>query len=811
MKILCIDDMPDNLTALKAVIQDAFPESVVLTSLNGPRGIELAVAEKPDMIFLDIVMPGMDGFEVCRRLKEDEQTRPIPVVFVTALKSDRDSRIKALDVGADAFLTKPIDEVELTAQVRAMAKIKTANKKQRDEQGRLESLVAERTRELEQSRTETLRLLEELRAENESRKKIEGELRKSEEKYRNIFNNAQIGIFRTRLSDGKVIECNERFARLYGYETREDCMSDFVASEHYVDPRSRQRMLDALMERGSVCDFESSLCDKHNREIWIRFCARAYPDEGYLEGVGHDITREKMAMEALREREEKYRALFDSIVDGVAESDLDGHIVTCNRAYSDMTGHTLEEMQTLCYQDLTPEKWHAVDEKHVRQALTRGYSDPYEKERIRKDGTIFPISMRIWSKIDKSGKPVGLWGIIRDISEQKAADEVRKKLEAEFQQAQKMESVGRLAGGVAHDFNNNLQAIVGFADLAIGQVDKSSRIYKDIDEIRMAAKRSRNIIRQLLAFARKQSISPEVLDLNDALAGMLKMLRRLIGENVDLSWMPGADLWQVNMDPTQVNQILANLVVNARDAIPGVGKVTIGTRNAELDQAYCQVHPGCTPGQYVLLSIGDNGFGMDKDVMEKIFEPFFTTKEMGEGTGLGLATVYGIVSQNNGCIDVESELGKGTTFNLYFRRHRPEKAERQESCPSVDLPTGTETVLLVEDQRSVLEQGRRLLTELGYTVMDAATTDEALRLAHEYEREIDLLITDVIMPGMNGRDLAARILQTRPATRCLYMSGYNADVIADKGVLEEGVQFIQKPFSMWELADKVREAMGSEK
>jgi len=687
MKILCIDDRPDNLTALRAVIQDAFPEAVVLTSPNGPRGIELAVSEGPDMILLDIVMPGMDGFEVCRRLKEDEQTRPIPVVFVTALKSDRDSRIRALDIGADGFLTKPIDEVELTAQVRAMAKIRTANQKHHDERGRLESMVAERTRELEQSRTETLRLLEELRAENESRKKMEAELRKSEE---------------------------------------------------------------------------------------------------------------------------NYRTLFESLVDGVAESDLNGHIVICNKAYSDMTGHTLEEMQTLCYQDVTPEKWHSVDEKHVRQALTRGYSDPYEKERIRKDGTIFPISIRIWSKIDKSGQPIGLWGIIRDISEQKAADEARKKLEAQFQQAQKMESVGRLAGGVAHDFNNNLQAIVGFADLAIEQADKSSRIYKDIDEIRKAAKRSRKIIRQLLAFARKQTISPEVLDLNDSLAGMLKMLRRLIGENVELSWTPGAELWEVKMDPAQVDQILANLVVNARDAISNVGKVTIGTRNAELDQSYCQVHPGCTPGQYVLLSISDNGSGMDKDVMEKIFEPFFTTKEVGEGTGLGLATVYGIVKQNNGFIDVQSKLGKGTTFNLYLPSHTAKKMEGRESSPSIALPTGTETVLLVEDQRSVLETGRRLLTELGYTVMAAATADEALRLAGEYTGEIDLLITDVIMPGMNGRDMAARIRQTRPATRCLYMSGYTADVIADQGVLEEGVQFIQKPFSMRELAQKAREALGSE-
>ena len=317
-------------------------------------------------------------------------------------------------------------------------------------------------------------------------------------------------------------------------------------------------------------------------------------------------------------------------------------------------------------------------------------------------------------------------------------------------------------------------------------------------------------MRQLLAFARKQTISPKVLDLNDTVSGMLKMLQRLIGEDIDLAWLPGHGLWPVKIDPSQVNQILANLAVNARDAIAGVGKVTIETDNVTLDEAYCADHKGFLPGQYVLLAVSDSGTGMPKEVLEHLFEPFFTTKGVGKGTGLGLSTIYGIVKQNNGFVNVYSELGQGTTFKIYLPRLQSGPLETKVEREPETLPRGTETVLMVEDEDAILRIGKAMLEELGYTVLTATTPGEAIQAMEKQGREIHLLLTDVVMPEMNGRDLADHLKAINPGLKCLYMSGYTANVIAHHGVLDEGVVFIQKPFSTRELAVKVREVLDKE-
>jgi two-component system cell cycle sensor histidine kinase/response regulator CckA len=380
-------------------------------------------------------------------------------------------------------------------------------------------------------------------------------------------------------------------------------------------------------------------------------------------------------------------------------------------------------------------------------------------------------------------------------------------LESQVRQSQKMEAIGRLAGGVAHDFNNMLSVIIGYTDLALERVDPAEPLHADLKEISNAASRSTDIVRQLLTFARKQTIAPKVLNLNDTVEGMLKMLRRLIGEDVDLAWLPESGLWPVKMDTSQLEQILANLCVNARDAIDGVGRITIETHNVAIDEAYCVDHVDCVPGQYAMLGISDDGCGMDEESLDKIFEPFFTTKPVGQGTGLGLATVYGIVKQNNGFINVYSERGQGTTFRIYLVREVDEVAdtgmERQRDLP---LSRG-ETVLVVEDEASVLELATRMLSSLGYTVLSAGAPGEAMRLAEEHTGEIHLLLTDVILPGMNGRDFAKQIRMTRPAMKCLFMSGYTADVIAHRGTLDEGAEFIGKPFAKRDLAARVRAAL----
>ncbi|HOW66078.1 MAG TPA: ATP-binding protein [Candidatus Paceibacterota bacterium] len=397
--------------------------------------------------------------------------------------------------------------------------------------------------------------------------------------------------------------------------------------------------------------------------------------------------------------------------------------------------------------------------------------------------------------------------VFHDVTDHKRAEQDKEKLQAQLLQSQKIESVGRLAGGVAHDFNNMLQAILGNAALAMEQVPAGSQLHEDLIEIQKAAERSADLTRQLLAFARKQTASPKILDLNQTIAGTLKMLQRLIGENIELVWCPGPGLWPVFMDSTQLDQVLANLIVNARDAITGVGKVTMQTANVTFDSAYAQTHADCQAGDYVMLAISDSGAGMDKDVLAHLFEPFFTTKGVKRGTGLGLATVYGVVKQNGGMISVYSEVGRGTTFKVYLPRIEAEAVVYPPNKEQRDL-RGTETVLLVEDEEQILKLGQRVLLQQGYKVLAAHSPEEALSLVEQYPEPIDLMITDVIMPGMNGKELHEKMVATRAsAMKCLFMSGYTANVIAHHGVLDDGVFFLQKPFTVQTLAEKVRDVL----
>jgi len=392
----------------------------------------------------------------------------------------------------------------------------------------------------------------------------------------------------------------------------------------------------------------------------------------------------------------------------------------------------------------------------------------------------------------------------------KLAEEEQGKLEAQLQQAQKMESVGRLAGGVAHDFNNMLSVILGYANLALLDLVPGQLLYDHLEEIRKAAERSADLTRQLLAFARKQTVVPKVLNLDQTVAGMLNMLQRIIGEDINLHWQSGGSVWAVKVDPSQIDQILANLCVNARDSIADVGRITIEIGNSVIDEGYCAHHAGVVPGDYVHLVVSDNGCGMDRETQTHIFEPFFTTKGVGEGTGLGLATVYGAVRQNNGFITVYSEPGLGTAFTIYLPRHAG-TVEQVTAAGGAPADTGgQETILLVEDEAAILDIATMILTRMGYTVLSANSPAEAMQLAREHAGEISLLMTDVVMPEMNGRDLANNLLTEYPHIRRLFMSGYTSDVIAHHGVLDEGVHFIQKPFSMPDLAAKVREVFDSD-
>ncbi len=507
-----------------------------------------------------------------------------------------------------------------------------------------------------------------------------------------------------------------------------------------------------------------------------------------------DITERKHA-EAERER---LMAAIEQAGEMVVITDAEGTIQYVNPAFESVTGYRREEAVGRNPRFLKSGEQDPAFYRELWQTISSGNTWQGTLVNKRKDGTAYTEDATISPVRDAGGRIVSYVAVKRDITSQRL-------MEAQLRQAQKMETVGQLAGGVAHDFNNMLQVISSYVEMSLAKVEVGQPVQKYLLEVRRAAQRSAEITGQLLAFARKQTVSPKVLDMNDAVAGTQKMIQRLIGEDIDLAWMPGHETGKVRMDPAQLDQVLANLSVNARDAIGGVGKLTIETENVVFDEAYCAAHAGFVVGQYVLLAVSDDGRGMDRQTLGHLFEPFFTTKGPGKGTGLGLATIYGIVKQNNGFINVYSEPGQGTTFKVYLPR--VEGAVAGAEAEAAAYSGGTETVLVAEDEAAILELTRESLEQLGYTVLTARSPGEALRRSEEHAGSIELLITDVVMPQMNGRQLCERLISARPGLKCLYMSGYTANVIAHRGVLEEGVSFIAKPFSLATLAAKVREVL----
>jgi len=626
--------------------------------------------------------------------------------------------------------------------------------------------------------------------------------REAEAKYRDIFENALEGIFQATV-EGRFLNANPALAGILGYDSVDELPASPVLNNLDANHGERNALLSLLLERGNVTGYEIRLRRKDEKWIWASVTARMVRDKAghplFIEGFLTDVTKRKRAEMALEESETKTRNILENIGIGVSLISTRMEVLEMNRRMRQWFPAVDPVQHPFCYRAFNNPPREAVCDycptcKTLKDGLVHEATTQTPQGGAVRDYRI--VSSPI---LDAAGKVTAVIEMVDDITE-------RLFLESQLRQAQKMESVGRLAGGVAHDFNNMLGVILGRTELALEKADPSLPFFADLQIIHKAAERSANLTRQLLAFARKQTIAPKVLDLNETVESMLKMLRHLIGEDINLAWLPGKNLWPVNVDPSQIDQILANLCVNARDAIAGVGKVTIETGPTAFDEAYCAVHTECVPGEHVLLAVSDDGCGMDQETLEKLFEPFFTTKEMGKGTGLGLATVYGIVKQNNGFINVYTEPGQGTTFKIYLPRHRGAIEQRQQEG-AAESAGGHETILLAEDEPTILNMTKEMLQRLGYTVLAASLPGDAIRLAKAHAAEIHLLITDVVMPEMNGQDLARNLLSFCPNLKCLFMSGYTANVIVHHGMLEEGVQYIQKPFSRRALAAKVREVL----
>ena len=503
------------------------------------------------------------------------------------------------------------------------------------------------------------------------------------------------------------------------------------------------------------------------------------------------------ALEAERKQAEEELERFKSAVetssDAVGMSTHEGRHFYQNKAFNEMFGDIGEDPPGSVY----------VDEKVGREVFSTimgGDMWKGEIEMYGKGKKLLNILLRAYPNKDENGKIVGLVGAYTDITEY-------KQLEEQFRQAQKMEAIGQLAGGVAHDFNNLLTIISGHTDLALMEIDPANPLHEDLKEVLTASNRAADLTRQLLAFSRKQTLSLRILNLNDIVNGLEKMMRRTIGEDIDLITRSEDDLWSVKADPGQIEQVIINLVVNARDAMPQGGKLTIETQNVELDEEYARTHVEVKPGSHVMLAVSDSGCGMSEEHKNKIFDPFFTTKERGKGTGLGLSTVYGIVKQSGGNIWVYSELGKGTSFKIYLPMVSEEAEEFVRSESSVELPRGSETVLIVEDEDGVRHLVTKVLKRQGYKTMEAQSGDEALRICLELEKPVDLLITDVIMPIMGGVELVEKLQEIWSDLKVLFMSGYTTNAIIHNGTLDKGTNYLQKPSRPVDIAWKVRRVL----
>lgn len=642
-------------------------------------------------------------------------------------------------------------------------------------------------------------------------------LRASEQRFRRLAENAPDIIYRVKLKPEQRFEyVSPVVSQVVGY-TPEEHYQDPDLGRKMIHPADRQKLEGLLQDPRPVAPLSLRWVHRNGRIVWTdHHITPVYDEAGEveaLEGIGRDVTSQRELEQQLYQSQELLRSVLDSVNECVVACDREGKITYANRAAHQLYSESGRVVDTDAW--LHHLRFYRPDgvtllraeERPLRRALVDGEVRNAEVVAAAEGSTPrrFLVSGRAMS--DAEGRKTGAVIVLHDITEEVEARRALRDTEAQLFQSQKLEAVGRLAGGIAHDFNNMLAAILGYTEILLWRKDLDADFRSHLGEIRAAATRATNLTRQLLAFSRREVVAPQRLDLNETVPRIHGMLRRLIGEDLELVTIPSPMPALVLMDPNQIEQVLINLVVNARDAMPQGGKITIEIQNVTLDADYAAEHPEAVPGDYVLLAVSDTGHGMDRETQERIFEPFFTTKEVGKGTGLGLSTLYGIVKQNRGHVGVYSEPGKGTTFKLYLPRCEPSPREARTGETRAPLPRGKETVLLVEDEEIVRKVARQVLTMCGYCVLEAMNGHDALLLARQHEGDIHLLLTDVVMPQMSGRELAEELTRIRPETRVLFMSGYTDDAVVRHGVLSAEVSFIQKPFAAARLAMKVREVL----
>jgi len=621
------------------------------------------------------------------------------------------------------------------------------------------------------------------------------ELESAEQRYRQLFERSLAGVIRTTL-DGRILECNLACARIFGYSTSEELVASPI-EDRYFHADDRKTLIAILRKVKSLTNYEQCLRRKDGSKVWLLGSATLVEGKGVGSGINEetfiDITERKNA-------EETFRKAFNANPEPITIATLsEGRYIDVNESFLRVTGYSREEVIGHTSKELN--FWERLEDRatFVKLVMRQGSVRDFDLTFRTKSGEI-RMATDSAEIIDVAGQQCTI-AIFRDITE-------RKTLEKQLRQTQKMEAVGQLSGGIAHDFNNLLGVIIGYSEILEQRLPPGDPLHKECLQIKKAGQSAASLTRQLLAFSRQQILEPRVLDLNAIVQNVEKMLRRLIGEHINLRTSLGPGLGSVKADQSQIEQVIINLAVNARDAMPQGGKLLIETANVDLDEDYARRHPPQLPGPYVLLSVADTGMGMDAETQSHIFEPFFTTKEVGKGTGLGLSTVYGVVRQSGGHIWVYSEPGQGTTFKIYLPRAVQAAGSQQQLSAPADSLRGSETILLVEDEEALRGLTRSLLEDSGYTVLEAELPEAATEIAQTHRGPIHLLLSDMVMPGMDGRTLAENLAPIRPEMRVVYMSGYTGFTHA--GLADSEIALLAKPFTREKLLRKLRETLESE-
>ncbi len=810
-RILVVDDTPESLAYLTKLL--ATNGYQVHSARSGGDGVASALALRPDLILLDVRMGDMDGLEVCRRLKSQAETRAIPIILVSAF-AQAEEWVAGLELGAADYVNKPFHIAELLARVRthlslgrtlALLQEKTVATEQANERLQAEGIarqgVEERLRRsLERADRSRLALLSAL----EDEKRTQAALAGAHAFLDSIIENIPDMVIIRDAADLRIVRVNRAAEILLGLPR--DRLLGKTVHDLFPPPQDEffERTDREVVEGRKIVEIadEPILTPAGVRVLHTKKVPILGGGGGtaYVLGISIDVTEAKRAQDAILSLSLRLKDILATVPEILMEVDTDHVYSWANEEGIKFFGPDVIGKPAAHYFVGEQRTYESV------QSVFTGQDDTVYVESLqrRKDGAARWLAWWCRPLKDAQGRLRGALSSARDITKSRKAEEERRRLEEQLRVTQKMEAVGSLAGGVAHDFNNLLCVLQSYTEFAIRGVRPEDPVREDLLAVKRAGERAAVLTRQLLAFGRRQILQPVVLSLNDVAGGMEKMLRRILGEDIDFEQQLAKDLGLVRADQGQIEQVLMNLVVNARDAMPEGGQLTVGTRNVEVNEDFVEARAALPFGPYVELSVTDTGCGMDEQTMARVFDPFFTTKEKGKGTGLGLSTVYGIVKQSKGGIWVRSEVGKGTTFKIHLPRELEAVAITLRTPVGETGNTGTETILLVEDEEDLRHVAKRALEGFGYTVLSAADGDQGLATAAKYAGEIDLLLTDVVMPRMGGRSLAQRLRRARPGIAILYMSGYTDDAIIRHGLLDADIQLIGKPFTATALTQKVR-------